>query len=44
MPSSFSAGLTPEELRRYARHLSLPHVGVEGQRRLKAGRVVVVGV
>ena len=35
--------LSHEELIRYARHLALPHVGVEGQRRLKAARVVVVG-
>ena len=28
--------LTQEELARYARHLALPDVGVEGQRRLKA--------
>ena len=32
-----------EELLRYARHLVLPHVGVEGQARLKAARVLVVG-
>ncbi len=37
-------GLTPEELQRYARHLSLPEVGVAGQRRLKAARVLLVGV
>jgi len=42
-PSPFPE-LSPEELRRYARHLSLPHIGLEGQRRLKAGRVLVVGV
>jgi molybdopterin/thiamine biosynthesis adenylyltransferase/rhodanese-related sulfurtransferase len=35
--------LSQEELARYARHLVLPQVGVEGQRRLKAGRVLVVG-
>ena len=38
---------TPEleshELSRYAKHLSLPEVGKEGQLRLKASRVVVVG-
>ena len=44
MLPSRSPELSPEELRRYARHLSLPHVGLEGQRRLKAGRVLVVGV
>ena len=36
-------GLTPEELRRYARHLTLPQVGLEGQQRLKAARVLLVG-
>lgn len=35
--------LTREELRRYGRHLSLPQIGSEGQRRLKAARVLVVG-
>ncbi len=35
--------LSPEELRRYGRHLSLAQVGEEGQRRLKAGRVLLVG-
>ena len=35
--------LTNEEIQRYSRHLILPEVGVEGQRRLKAGRVLCVG-
>ncbi len=35
--------LTPEESRRYGRHLALPEVGEEGQRRLKAARVLLVG-
>lgn len=35
--------LTPEELRRYSRHLSLPQIGLEGQRRLKNARVLVIG-
>jgi sulfur-carrier protein adenylyltransferase/sulfurtransferase len=35
--------LTDAELDRYARHLALPGVGVEGQRRLAAARVLVVG-
>ena len=35
--------LTPEELTRYARHLVLPEFGLEGQRRLKAARVLCVG-
>ncbi len=37
-------GLTAEELQRYARHLTLPNVGIEGQRRLKAARVLLVGL
>jgi adenylyltransferase/sulfurtransferase len=36
--------LNPADLSRYARHLSLPEVGLEGQRRLKAARVLCVGV
>ena len=32
-----------DELQRYGRHLVLPGVGLEGQRRLKAGRVLLVG-
>jgi adenylyltransferase/sulfurtransferase len=32
-----------DELYRYARHLALPEVGLEGQRRLKAARVLCVG-
>jgi molybdopterin/thiamine biosynthesis adenylyltransferase/rhodanese-related sulfurtransferase/molybdopterin converting factor small subunit len=35
--------LTNEEIRRYSRHLIMPEVGVEGQRRLKAARVLCVG-
>ena len=35
--------LSDEELRRYARHLVLPHVGLEGQEKLKTARVLAVG-
>ena len=35
--------LTAEELVRYSRHLILPGVGVDGQRRLKQAGVLVVG-
>jgi molybdopterin/thiamine biosynthesis adenylyltransferase/rhodanese-related sulfurtransferase len=35
--------LSREEVQRYARHLRLPSVGMLGQRRLKASRVLVVG-
>jgi len=36
-------GLSNEELRRYARQTILPNVGLDGQRRLKAARVLLVG-
>jgi adenylyltransferase/sulfurtransferase len=35
--------LTSDEVRRYSRHLIMPEVGVEGQRRLKAAKVLCVG-
>ncbi len=35
--------LSHEEVRRYSRHLILPEVGVEGQQRLKASRVLLIG-
>ena len=35
--------LTPAERGRYSRHLMLPEIGEEGQRRLRAARVAVVG-
>jgi adenylyltransferase/sulfurtransferase len=38
-PSTLSA----DELQRYARHLSLPEVGVAGQAKLKEARVLLVG-
>jgi adenylyltransferase/sulfurtransferase len=35
--------LTQEEVFRYSRHLMIPDVGLEGQRKLKAARVLIVG-
>jgi adenylyltransferase/sulfurtransferase len=35
--------LTNEEISRYSRHLILPEVGMEGQQKLKAARVLAVG-
>ena len=35
--------LSPEEIRRYSRHLILPDVGLEGQRKLKAASVLLIG-
>jgi len=42
--STALAYLSAEELQRYARHLILPEVGVEGQRKIKNARVLIVGV
>ncbi len=35
--------LSGEEIKRYSRHLIMPEVGMEGQRRLKAGSVLCIG-
>jgi adenylyltransferase/sulfurtransferase len=35
--------LTNDEVKRYSRHLIMPEVGVDGQRRLKAGSVLCIG-
>lgn len=35
--------LTRDEVARYSRHLIIPEVGVEGQKRLKNARVLVIG-
>ncbi|MGH7461502.1 MAG: HesA/MoeB/ThiF family protein, partial [Longimicrobiales bacterium] len=36
-------GLSRDEVHRYSRHLILPEVGIEGQQRLKAASVLLVG-
>src|SRR6266513_1177922 len=41
--SNGSEPLTNEEVLRYSRHLILPDVGVDGQRKLKAGRILLIG-
>src|SRR5674476_546023 len=38
-----STPLSVQEIERYARHVLIPDVGMEGQRRLKNARVLVVG-
>jgi adenylyltransferase/sulfurtransferase len=43
VPAAELPALTQEEILRYSRHLIIPDVGVEGQRRLKAARVLMVG-
>jgi adenylyltransferase/sulfurtransferase len=38
-----AATLSADEIRRYSRHLVLPEVGLEGQRAIKAARVLCIG-
>ncbi len=35
--------LTPQEMARYARHIAIPEFNVEGQQKLKAAKVLVIG-
>ncbi len=37
------AQLSSEEISRYSRHLLIPDVGLDGQRRLKSSKVLVIG-
>jgi molybdopterin/thiamine biosynthesis adenylyltransferase/rhodanese-related sulfurtransferase len=43
MISPGQSELSPAELQRYSRQLSLPAIGMDGQRKLKRARVLVVG-
>src|SRR5436190_18098075 len=51
MPSSFESiparaeriSLSPQEVARYSRHLIMPEVALEGQKRLKASSVLLIG-
>src|SRR5947209_15867673 len=38
-----AVSLSPQEVQRYSRHLIMPEVGVEGQKRLKASSVLLIG-
>ena len=38
-----TAALSPDELKRYSRHLTLPEFGQDGQEKLKAASVLLVG-
>src|SRR3989338_948115 len=40
MPNS---KLSKKEMSRYSRHLALPEVGIQGQEKIKTGKVLVVG-
>ncbi len=42
LPAS-AVELSHEEIRRYSRHLIMPEVGLEGQKKLKAARVLAIG-
>jgi adenylyltransferase/sulfurtransferase len=42
-PAGEDRTLSNEEIRRYSRHLIMPEVGMEGQRRLRAARVLMIG-
>jgi len=37
------ADLSHDEIRRYSRHIIMPEVGIEGQRKLKAASVLLIG-
>jgi len=38
-----SPGFTEEQVRRYSRHIILPEIGGEGQRKLLDSKVLVIG-
>jgi len=38
-----STELSPKEIQRYSRHLIMPEVGLEGQKKLKAAKILCVG-
>src|SRR5262245_44630300 len=42
-PRAGRVSLSPPEIARYSRHLIMPEVGMEGQKRLKAARVLLIG-
>ncbi len=35
--------LSPQEISRYSRHIMLPELGMEGQQKLKAAKVLIIG-
>ena len=41
--ASESLDLSRDEIQRYSRHLIMPEVGMEGQKKLKAARILLVG-
>jgi molybdopterin/thiamine biosynthesis adenylyltransferase/rhodanese-related sulfurtransferase len=43
LPTQLPVGLEPEQRSRYSRHILIPEVGVEGQLKLLASRVLLIG-
>ena len=43
VPANAGVALNRDEAVRYSRHLIMPEVGMEGQLKLKAGRVLAIG-
>lgn len=43
MIDTATVALSNEEIERYSRHLIIPEIGIEGQRKLKAAKVLCVG-
>ena len=42
-PKTNAAALSPEEVMRYSRHIIMPQVGPQGQRKLRNAKVLVIG-
>jgi sulfur-carrier protein adenylyltransferase/sulfurtransferase len=42
-PAAAGEDLSPEEIKRYSRHLIMPEMGMDGQRKLKASSVLCIG-
>jgi adenylyltransferase/sulfurtransferase len=40
---AIGTALSPQETQRYSRHLIMPEVGIEGQKRLKAASILLIG-
>src|SRR5438309_9805020 len=43
IPSLAEKQLSPNEIARYSRHLIMPEVGMDGQKRLRAASVLLIG-
>jgi molybdopterin/thiamine biosynthesis adenylyltransferase/rhodanese-related sulfurtransferase len=43
MPAPILPGLTRDEILRYSRHLLIPEVGLDGQRKLKGSSALIIG-